>query len=160
MAHPWNTALFPSDYLGTDWQFFQRDVREHFKSPYLSRRRGRKKNTTFGHLPKKAQAPFCKSFLSAKIEGAGVKNLLPDTENCPSGRGERVDVAVCRSRAKFNIKEKDEEEGGRTERRLEGRCSEEFVRFLAPVRFHSVLMDGAGADVLKDCTVCCVPSPL
>lgn len=54
MAKPWNTALFPCDYLGTDWQFFQRDVREHFKSPYLSRERERerKENITFGHLPK------------------------------------------------------------------------------------------------------------
>lgn len=28
MSRPWIPALFPSDYLGTDWQFFQRDVRE------------------------------------------------------------------------------------------------------------------------------------
>lgn len=55
MVQPWNTALFPSDYLGTDWQFFHGDVREHFKSPYLSRvrERGKKqKNITFRHLPK------------------------------------------------------------------------------------------------------------
>lgn len=83
-GRPWNTALFPSDYLGTDWQFFQRDVREHFKSPYLRRGRRRERERkgggiTFRHLPKKAQAPFCKLFLSAKIEGTKVKNLLPDT---------------------------------------------------------------------------------
>lgn len=41
MAQPWNTALFPSDYLGTDWQFFHGDVREHFTSPYLSREKER-----------------------------------------------------------------------------------------------------------------------
>lgn len=79
MAQTWNTALFPFDYLGTDWQFFHGDVREHFKSPYLSRERGGKKTQHSG-ICQKAQAPFCKLCLSAKIEGMEVKNLLPDTE--------------------------------------------------------------------------------
>lgn len=68
MAQPWNTTLFPSDYLGTDWQFFHGDVREHFKSPYLSREKekegGRKKKHNIQASAKK-QAPFCKLFLSA-----------------------------------------------------------------------------------------------
>lgn len=42
MAQPWNTVLFPSDYLETDWHFFHGDVREHFKSPYLSKEREKK----------------------------------------------------------------------------------------------------------------------
>lgn len=49
--------LFLSDYLGTDWQLFHGGVREPFKSPYLSRERGRKKgkNTTLSFLPKSTE---------------------------------------------------------------------------------------------------------